>query len=83
MLTTGTRIGEATGVRWVDLDLPARQVHFTGQLQRDGSKLVRRVGTKTNQDRILPIGSDLVAALRTWSPVRCSMESRTPKGSRF
>ena len=64
MLTTGARIGEATAIRWQDLDLIAGQVRITGQLQRVESKLERRETTKTNQTRILPLGKSLVAALQ-------------------
>jgi integrase len=55
MLVTGTRLGEAKGIRWQDLDLKNKAVRITGQLQRIDGKLVYRPTTKTNQDRKLPI----------------------------
>lgn len=63
LLGTGARIGEATGMRWQDVDLTARHARICGCLQRIDGKLVRRATTKTNQDRLLPIGKDLAEAL--------------------
>ncbi|MBX7131084.1 MAG: site-specific integrase [Fimbriimonadaceae bacterium] len=65
MLSTGTRIGEATGVRWQDLDLERGFVRISGQLQRIDGKLTYRPVTKTNQDRAIPISPTLVEAFRT------------------
>lgn len=59
MLATGTRVGEATGLRWQDVDLSNRLVRISGQLQRVGSQLTYRPTTKTNQDRTLTIHSSL------------------------
>ncbi|HWD39065.1 MAG TPA: tyrosine-type recombinase/integrase, partial [Fimbriimonas sp.] len=58
LIATGTRIGEASGVRSKDLDfsIPGRPlVWIRGQLQRQGGKLVYVPGTKTNQERCLPL----------------------------
>jgi integrase len=60
MLATGTRVGEACGVRWhnengdKELDLDALTVTISGQLQRVGGGLIRK-RTKTNQYRVLAI----------------------------
>jgi integrase len=64
MLSTGTRIGEATGIRWQDLDLDRGFVFIRGQLQRIEGKLTYRAITKTNQDRALPISHSMVEALK-------------------
>ncbi len=70
MISTGTRVGEATGVRWRDLDLsvPNRPlVWIRGQLQRKDSALVYVPGTKTNQERCLPLSkpvADRIKALQ-------------------
>lgn len=63
MLATGTRVGEATGVRWQDLDLEGCRVHIRGQMQRLDGKLQYRATTKTNQDRVLPIPPALAQSL--------------------
>jgi len=62
MLLTGARIGEATGVRWQDLDLQKGFVRIRGQLQRIDGKLTYRAVTKTNQDRAISISPSLVEA---------------------
>ena len=64
MLTTGTRIGEASGIRWQDIDFKAETVTIRGQLQRIEGQLQYRATTKTNQVRVLPLSSDLAARLR-------------------
>ncbi len=64
MVVTGTRLGEATGIRWQDVDLIAGTVRIAGQLQRLGGKLEYKPSTKTNQDRSLPLGKDMVEALQ-------------------
>ncbi len=64
MLSTGTRIGEATGIRWQDLDLKQETVTIRGQLQRINGQLQYRGTTKTNQVRNLVLTKDLVERLR-------------------
>lgn len=67
MIATGTRIGEATGVRWQDIDLstPSRPlVWIRGQLHRIGGKLEYRQGTKTNQERCLPLRKEFAERLQ-------------------
>ncbi len=63
MLGTGTRLGEATGLRWQDVDLKRRTVRIAGQLQRIDGQLSYRPTTKTNQDRQLPIPAWLAQSL--------------------
>lgn len=64
LLATGCRIGEATGIRWQDLDLDRCFVHIKGQLQRIDKKLVYRSTTKTNQIRVIPLSPGLVENLK-------------------
>ncbi|MBS1723102.1 MAG: site-specific integrase [Armatimonadetes bacterium] len=61
-LTTGLRIGEATGVRWEDVDLEAKIVRINVQLQRIGSKLQLKELKSASSRRVLPlVGRGLVA----------------------
>lgn len=66
MLHTGTRIGEATGLRWQDVclsDTPT--VTIQGQLQRiKGKGLQWKQGTKTNQIRTLALTETAANMLR-------------------
>lgn len=64
MLHTGTRIGEATGLRWADVKLGKNPTAtISGQLQRvKGNGLQRRAGTKTNQLRTLAL-TDTIATM--------------------
>lgn len=64
LLVTGTRISEALGIRWDDVDLKAGRVEIRGQLQRVNSALVRRETTKTSHHRTLPLSASIVAALK-------------------
>jgi integrase len=64
MLSTGTRLGEATGIRWQDIDFQEGCVHVRGQLQRVAGKLVYLPTTKTNQDRRLPLSPGMLESLR-------------------
>jgi len=63
LLKTGTRIGEAVGIRWQDIDRDRCTVRICGQLQRIGGKMVRQESTKTNQIRILPLSTEQVQGL--------------------
>ena len=60
---TGTRLGEATGFRWVDIDFQCNQVTTRGQLQRVGGALIYIASTKTSRVRALPLSADLTAML--------------------
>ena len=66
LLLTGTRLGEASGVRWEDIDLSNPDfpvVTIRGQLQRTGGKLEYRSATKTNQVRTIILNRFLVGRL--------------------
>ncbi len=67
MISTGTRVGEATGIRWCDIDMsvPTRPVVWIrGQLQRRNGKLVYTPGTKTNQERCLPLSKPVAERIK-------------------
>ncbi|MGI8924937.1 MAG: tyrosine-type recombinase/integrase [Fimbriimonadales bacterium] len=57
MLSTGARQSEARGIRWHDVDIQAGTVRIAGQLKRVDGVLQYVAGTKTNQDRVLPISA--------------------------
>jgi len=61
MATTGLRWGEATALKWEDLDREAgiiriRRAHWHGHLK----------GTKTKRNRKVPLGPKLLAVLDAW-----------------
>lgn len=64
LLMTGARLGEATGVRWQDIDFRLDQVTVRGQLQRVGGNLVYIPSTKTSRVRVLPLSGELVNRLK-------------------
>ena len=64
LFLTGTRLAEATGVRWQDIDLSAGSVRIQGQLHRKDSRLQFISGTKTNQVRDLELSSALRECLK-------------------
>ena len=63
LLKTGTRIGEAVGIRWQDVDQERCTARICGQLQRIGGKMIRQESTKTNQIRLLPLSAEQIAGL--------------------
>jgi len=70
MLSTGTRVGEATGLRWIDVDFAARRVRIAGQLQRLDGKLEYRATTKTNRERHIPISDTTLTELQSLHAAR-------------
>jgi len=86
MIATGTRVGEASAVRWqdVDLTLPNRPlVWIRGQLQRIDGKLVYQTGTKTSQERCLPLTSDVATRLQAIKAKRVLTGVTDPDGVVF
>ena len=65
LFRTGTRLGEAAGLRWADVDLTAGELHITGTLSFiAGEGTVRQDRTKTTTStRHVPMSADLLAAL--------------------
>lgn len=64
VLATGLRIGEATGIRWQDVDFGSRQVLIANQLQRVGGKLVLRPLKTEKSRRYIPLSEIALAALQ-------------------
>ena len=62
---TWLRVGEACGLTWADIDLARGEVHVrrTARYGRDGWELAD-AGKTANATRVLPIGPELVRALR-------------------
>jgi integrase len=83
LLNTGARIGEATGVRWQDIDFARHEVRICGQLQRVRSELKYRPTTKTNQDRRIPLNSSLLAELEKMRQLHEEMHFNDPDGLAF
>lgn len=83
LLSTGTRIGEATGVRWQDIDLSAGTVVIRGQLQRQEGRLLYRPSTKTNTVRTLALSTKLVTAMTELREVQRKAGVADPEGIAF
>ena len=83
MLATGARIGEATGIRWQDIDIERRFVTIAGQLQRVEKKLVYRPTTKTNQDRMLTMSQWLADELKDMKAKQLVHSHKDPEGIAF
>lgn len=65
MLQTGTRIGEATGLRWQDVDLgESPRVVIAGQLSRLDRRLQYVPRTKGKRSRALPLPGSLAERLK-------------------
>ena len=64
LFMTGTRLAEACGVRWQDVDFDAGTVSISGQLLRKDRVLTYIPGTKTNQIRSLHLVESLLSQLR-------------------
>ncbi len=61
-MTTGMRQGELLGLRWRDVDLPARSVRVTGSLQYIPGRGLRVSSPKTARSRRNVLISELAAA---------------------
>jgi integrase/recombinase XerD len=68
MYASGARVSETVGVDELDLDLDERTVLLTG---------------KGDKQRIVPLGSAAVAALRAWLPDRSSLRAPRAGGAIF
>lgn len=64
LFITGTRLAEASGLRWQDVDLSNGAAQIAGQLLRIGGELNYVAGTKTNQIRVLQLPTSLVERLK-------------------
>jgi integrase len=66
LVTTGTRRGEALGVRWSDLDLKAGRVSIRQTIKVVGNEIVISPRTKSAKARVIVLDRRTVAALRAW-----------------
>lgn len=64
LFMTGTRLAEACGIRWQDIDFDAGTVRISGQLLRTDKVLAYVAGTKTNQIRSLHLVESLLNQLK-------------------
>jgi integrase len=80
-LSLGLRLGEATGLRWEDVDLDRGTLKVRGQVQRIGGTLTL-VDTKTNQSRrTLSMPPVVVESLRAHRVQQ--LEARLAAGARW
>lgn len=88
-LGTGLRVGEATGLRWQDVDVKAGVIRVNVQLQRVAGRLVLRPLKSAASRRVLPLlGSTLEAIVAQKVRqddllTRLSSEARNPLGLVF
>ncbi|HSI72175.1 MAG TPA: tyrosine-type recombinase/integrase [Fimbriimonas sp.] len=83
MLATGTRLGEARGLRWQDLDLSNATVRIAGQLQRVEGVLTYIPKTKTNQDRAMALPKWIAEELQQVRSRQLVEGTRDPEGIVF
>ena len=83
LFLTGSRLAEASGLRWQDVDLNARAARIQGQLQRVDGTLRYVAGTKTNQTRDLQLPDVLVSHLQEVKSRQLIEESSDPDGLVF
>lgn len=68
-VATGLRIGEATGLRWMDVDFERSLVSITHQLQRIDSTLTLKAVKSSSSRRVLPLTGLALEAIheqRSW-----------------
>jgi integrase len=64
LIFSGSRLAEASGVRWADVDLTSGAVRIQGQLLRVEKKLQYVPGTKTNQNRVVQLPTAVIELLK-------------------
>src|SRR5262249_23884330 len=64
MLTLGLRVGEATGLRWEDVDLEGREVHIRVQAQKEGAQWVLKGLKSRSGKRTIPLPARALDAIR-------------------
>lgn len=61
------RRGELCGLRWSDVDLPARKLHVRVQLVQVGKEIIEgTIKTDAGQDRVVELSDRAVAAMVAW-----------------
>ena len=80
-LACGLRLGEATGLRWADVDLEAGRLEIRQQLQRVGKRLEFQPLKTAKSRRTLSLPEVCVAALRKYRTRQ--LEERLKAGERW
>lgn len=62
--TTGMRLGEILGLRWVDVDLRQGEINVRQQLSEFGGRLEFRRPKTDSGDRLIPVPDSTISALR-------------------
>lgn len=83
LFMTGTRLAEASGLRWQDLDLTEGTARISGQLLRQGGELRYVPGTKTNRSRDLQLPKSLVDMLKDLRSKTLLQGNQDPEGLVF
>lgn len=64
MLYTGLRVGELRGLKWADVDMPAKLIHVQRQLHPVSHDRTRYTAPKYGEDRIIHVPEEAIAILR-------------------
>jgi integrase len=80
-LSLGLRKGEVIGLRWTDVNWEAKTLLISGQIQRVGGKLERRVPKTEHSLRTIPLPDALITALRCHQ--RAQEEERALMGEKW
>jgi len=64
-ISCGLRLGEATGLRWEDVDLTTGELHVRQQLQKDGKRLVLQQPKTQKSRRTLALPQMCLDVLKT------------------
>lgn len=80
-LACGLRLGEATGVRWDDVNLETGEIHIRQQLQRVGKRLVLQDVKTVRSRRTLALPTVCLEALRAHRTTQ--LEERLKAGKRW
>ena len=83
LIFSGTRLAEASGLRWEDVDLTSGAVRVQGQLLRQDKKLQYLPGTKTNQNRVIQLPDAVIELFKAAKAKRMIEESTDPEGLVF
>jgi integrase len=83
LIFSGTRLAEASGVRWQDVDLTSGAVRIQGQLLRLDKKLQYIPGTKTNQIRMLQLPDAVIELLKAARAKQMIEGTTDPEGIVF
>lgn len=73
-ILTGLRRGELVGLRWSDVELPARRLTVNVQVVRVGKQAIEgSIKTEAGQHRVIPLDDRVVGALVAWQ-IRQALE---------